>query len=152
MRAGRIAGTVTGIAMLVALFLIPFGTIPGFIAHNSTLYSAFRNATTGLPQMQSAGNAEIAATFITIAAGILILIAGLLGAFPLGSGIIGILGMTVLTAGAYSTLGISSSSGMTFGPGYYIIWVASAAAFCFSFLLRGHGTESSGSLDDLETA
>ena len=137
LQAGRVAGTAAGVITLLAAFLIPFGSIPGFVQQGSTLYSAFSSATLSLPQVpkeQSMLAAE--ATIVTIVAGILIIVAGVLGAFPLGSGVLGISGMTLLTAFAFIADKMSLSSLLSFGTGYYLILVASIAAVAISLAGR----------------
>ncbi len=137
LHAGRVAGSAAGVVILLAAFLIPFGAIPGYIPHGSTLYSAFSNATVGLPQVQrEQSTAAIESTLITIVAGVLLIVAGILGAFPMGSGVLGISGMTVITIGPYLTGNLSLSSLLSQNMGYYILWTASISALALSFEVR----------------
>lgn len=156
MRLGRIVGVFIGLAMLLVVFLVPFAAIPGYVQRGETLYTAFSGALAGVSQVQSGNTAGNAGAVLLLAiAGLIITIAGCIGFFPLGAGVLGVVGMGMLTAGPYFTGQISSFSAVSFGPGFYILWVASVAALVMAFvgrqvhLLNGGapgGTKQSGGI------
>lgn len=135
MRLGRLVGIGIGIVILLVVFFVPFGAIPGYVQHGDTLYTAFSGAMANVPQVQNSGSfADAGAILVLAVAGLLLLIAGIVGIFPLGTGVLGAVGMALLTVGPYFTGHISSYSAASFDIGFYALWVASIAALVMSFV------------------
>jgi hypothetical protein len=70
--------------------------------------------------------------YILIIAFVLLLIAGFVGIFPLGTGVLGVIGMALITVGPYLVSGAPISSS-NYGAGFYILWIASIVSLVGSF-------------------
>jgi len=129
MHPGRILGAVMGLVILVTFLVVPFGTLFGV---SRTLYGSFTYVYTNLSSIQNSGIAQlITAAYLLLIASILILIAGFVGIFPLGTGVLGVVGMAIITAGPYL---INPSYCFTgYEAGYYVIWGASIVSLGASF-------------------
>lgn len=133
MNPGRIVGLVLGVVILIAIFLMPFS------AHGDTFFTVAKWDMENLSVIQEAGDpALIALVYVTIISFILLAIAGIVGFFPLGCGVIGIVALALLTVGHIL---IYNSYGETFnvlelGAGYFVAWAASIAALAASFWRR----------------
>jgi hypothetical protein len=118
-----------GLVILVTIFLIPF--------YNSTktLYGVAWPLLSNMGAIsQSGSNSTIAFDYVTAVAFVLLLIAGLVGIFPLGTGVIGVVAAAILAVGTYF---IYPNSGLpTFGIGFYVVLVASLISLGASFWHR----------------
>ncbi|MEM2087586.1 MAG: hypothetical protein QXF52_02790 [Thermoproteota archaeon] len=138
MNPGRLVGIVLGVVILVAVFILPFGI------HGDTFFNLARWNMENLSVIQETGDAAlIALVYVTIVSFILLVIAGIVGFFPLGCGVIGIVALALLTVGHIL---IYNSYGETFnvlelGVGYFVAWVASIAALAVSFWRKGQKTQ-----------
>ncbi|MEM2930290.1 MAG: hypothetical protein QW797_05465 [Thermoproteota archaeon] len=125
----RIAGVALGLVIILAMFLLPFGSflLPSGQLGEATLFSMVAqfvgNIVNGVQQPMNLLIYEI----IILASFIILIAAGALGFYPLRSGIIGILAMILITTVTIfnPVLGLNTPS---YGAGYFIIWGASAAA------------------------
>ncbi|MGD0146522.1 MAG: hypothetical protein ABSB53_06710 [Nitrososphaerales archaeon] len=125
-RPGRIIGIVMGLVILVAIFLLPFG------GGSSTLYGHVSPMIKNLSATQSSGdNAKLAYDYTWIIAFILIVIAGVVGFFPLGSGVLGMVGMAMITISPF-LIYPNGPYNLSTGAGFYIIWVASVVSLVAS--------------------
>lgn len=116
-----------GLVILAAIFLLPFG------AGSSTLYGTVWPWISNLGQIQSAGNtAALTYDYIWIIAFILLVIAGLVGIFPLGTGILGVVGMAMITVSPHLVYPNGPVT-LTTGAGFYVTWVASIVSLGASF-------------------
>lgn len=137
MRLGRLIGIGIGIVILAMVFFVPFATLPGYVQHGETLFSAFSIAVVNLPNTQDTGTAsQVAAALIVVISGLVIMLAGCVGIYPLGAGVLGVCGMGLLTAGPYLTGHLSSYSASNFDIGFYVIWALSIAALAMTFVGR----------------
>lgn len=134
MNPGRILGIIVGIVILVAVFALPFLNVPSELTSSPTLFglASFFLGNLGLIQ-QSGSQTLIALAYVLIAAFVLLTIAGVVGFFPLGSGVIGIIAMAIITVAPFvifpeMQLGLSSV-----GIGYFVAWAASIVALGASF-------------------
>ena len=130
MRPGRILGIIMGIVILIAFFALPF-----FSSDNSTLYTNMTSTYNNISTIQASGNTgTIASAYVLLIGAILILIAGFVGVFPLGTGVLGVVGMAMITASPYLISG-GAVSGIfsTYAGGYFVIWVASVVSLAASF-------------------
>lgn len=135
MRLGRLVGIGIGIVILLVVFFVPFAAIPGYVEHGETLYTAFSGALANVPQVQNSGSfADAGAILLLAVAGLLITIAGIVGIFPLGTGVLGAVGMSLLTFGPYFTGHVSNYSAVSFDIGFYALWIASVAALVMTFV------------------
>ncbi|MEM2057951.1 MAG: hypothetical protein QXU11_05335 [Thermoproteota archaeon] len=130
MNPGRVLGVLLGIVILIAVFILPFGT------HGDTFFALARWNMENLREIQETGEPGLVAlAYVTIVSFILLATAGLVGFFPLGCGVIGIVGLALLTAGhvlIYNSFG-ETFNVMDLGAGYFVAWAASIAALAASF-------------------
>ena len=128
---GRILGIVFGLVILATIFLVPFGT-----SNSATLYGVAGPLISGLGALQSSGNAaSVTYGYIWIIAFVLLVIAGLVGIFPLGTGVLGVVGMALVTAAPYLVYP-NGPVKLDSGIGFYVIWVVSIASLGASFWHR----------------
>lgn len=128
MNPGRILGMIAGIIILVAAFALPFGQTGG------TLFGEVSPLFGNLSSIQQSGDqALIGITYVFIVSFILLAIAGVVGFFPLGCGVIGIIAMAILTI---APIVIFPGTGFVlsgYGIGYFVAWAASIVALAASF-------------------
>ena len=128
---GRKLGIVLGLVILASIFLLPFGS-----SNTDTLYTIAGPLLSDLGSIQSSGTAAyIAFAYVTVIAFILLVIAGLVGIFPLGTGVLGVVGMAMITIGPYLFYP-NSAYGLDAGLGFIVIWAASIGALAASFWHR----------------
>lgn len=126
----RILGAVAGIIILVAVFVLPFGPDLG----SPSLFSSVLSVVGDLGQIHESGDAELVAlSYIMIGAFIILVIAGAAGVFPLGAGIMGLVGMVVITMARLVLFPGAPSTLSLFGVGYFVGWAASVAALATRF-------------------
>ncbi|MGD0396868.1 MAG: zinc ribbon domain-containing protein [Nitrososphaerales archaeon] len=126
LRPGRIIGTVMGLVILAAIFLLPFG------GSSSTLYGIVSPMIKNLSAVQSSGDtAKLANNYTWIIAFILLVIAGVVGIFPLGAGVLGMVGMAMITISPFLTHPNGPYT-LSTGTGFYIAWVVSVVALVAS--------------------
>jgi len=129
MNPGRILGIVAGIIILVAAFALPFGQIDG-----TTFFGIVGPLFGNLGVIQQSGDqALIGITYVYIVSLILLVIAGVVGFFPLGSGVIDIIAMAILTAAPIVIFPGTSFVLSDYGIGYFVAWAASILALAASF-------------------
>lgn len=128
-----------GLVILATIFLIPFAknnNLPHsllFSNSGDTLYGIVSPWMSNLGQLQSAGDtAALTYAYLFVIAFILLVIAGVVGIFPLGTGVLGVVGMAMVTASPYL---VYPSGPVTLSPsvGFYIMWVASVISLGASF-------------------
>ena len=92
------------------IYFVPFAALPGYVQLGKTLFSAFSTTVVNLPHTQDTGTAsEVASALIVVITGLVIIPAGCGGINSLGSGVLGVCGMGMLTANPYLTGHLSSS-------------------------------------------
>jgi ribosomal protein L40E len=111
---GRIMGIVLGLLILAVIFVLPFGT-----TDSRTFYSVEGPQIFSLPTVQGGMYA-----YVLLAAFLLVAIAGVLGVIPRLSGVLGVVGMALITAAPF----LLSNGQVRLDPGYGFIAVWSAAA------------------------
>ncbi len=121
---GRVLGIIVGLAILVTVFLLP-------ISGSQTLYGKAEPLLSNLSSMQSGSDTTIASNYVTVIVFILLVIAGLVGVFPLGTGVLGVVGMAILTVGPY--LIYPGSGQPAYAVAFYALWVESIVALGASF-------------------
>lgn len=129
MNPGRILGIIMGLLILVAVFVLPFSSLPGSLSlsgYVTPLWSDLSNI------QQNGTQAEITSAYIFIVSLLLLIIAGIVGFFPLGCGVIGIIAMALLTVGPMMVYPGSDLSFAGYGIGYYVAWIASVIALAAS--------------------
>ena len=117
-----------GVVILAAIFLLPFnsGSSP------FTLFERVSPLISDISAVQSGPATGIAFNYILIIAFILLIIAGVVGLFPLGTAVLGIVGLAMVTVAPF--LGLPGIGGYV--TGYYLAWVASIVALAGSFWHR----------------
>jgi hypothetical protein len=125
----RVAGIAIGLVIIVAMFLLPFGSFPLLSDQPSgaTLFSMatrfLEDIAGGVQQPTSLLIYEV----VILISFIILVAAGALGFYPLRSGVIGILGIVLVTTVTIfnPVLGFNIPS---YGVGYFVVWGASIAA------------------------
>jgi hypothetical protein len=129
MDTDRVAGIALGLVIILATFLLPFGSfmLPSGQTGETTLFNMavqfVQNIANGVQQPMSLIIYEI----IILVSFIILIAAGALGLYPLRSGVISILGVILLTTVTVfnPVLGFNMPS---YGAGYFTVWGASVAA------------------------
>lgn len=132
---GRLVGVVIGLVMLAAIFLLPFSNIvdgPG--GPSRTLFDILRFFISNL-SVEGAAPTLLYTAFIYQIAAVLLIAAALVGLFPLGSGILGIVGMGFVTVGPFVVFNRYSFDAANFGAAFYILWVLSAVQIVVAFMV-----------------
>jgi len=103
--------------ILATIFLAPSGT-----SNPTTLYGVAGPLIWGLGALQSTGNAvTVKYDYIWIIPFVLLVFAGLVGIFPLGTGVLGIVGMAIITASPYLVYP-NGPVKLDPGMGFYVVW------------------------------
>jgi hypothetical protein len=128
---GRMLGIVLGLVILASIFLLPFGT-----ANSQTLYGIVGPWISNLGAVQASGGAAaVTYSYIFIIAFILLVIAGFVGIFPLGTGVLGVVGMAMISVAPYLVYP-NGPVKLDAGVGFYVIWAASVVSLGASFWHR----------------
>lgn len=133
MHTGRIIGVIVGLAILATLFLVSFSDSKSLSGVASPLLQNM-SAVSG---MGSTG--QVTYDYLVMICFIILVVAGIVGFFPLGSGVLGIVGMAILSVGARFTLGAQQPS---YDIGFYLLWVESILALAASFVHRRGGQKA----------
>ncbi len=132
---GRVLGIILGIVILAAIAFLPFGS-----TNTDTLLSRFSSTYGNLNTIQDNGTTQdIISAYILLVASIVLIIAGLVGVFPLGTGVMGVVGMALITIAPYLEVGGSFITS-DYGIGFVVIWIASIVSLGASFW---HGKKKS---------
>jgi hypothetical protein len=124
---GRILGIVMGLVILATIFLIPFDT------SGNTLYRIVGPDINNLGTLQQSSDAAaLTYAYIWIIAFIILVIAGVVGLFPLGTGVLGVVGMAMITVSPYLVYPNGPVT-LSTGAGFFVIWAASVIALGASF-------------------
>ncbi len=125
---GRMLGIVLGLVILASIFLLSFGT-----SNSQTLYGIVGPLISNLGAVQASGDAAVVTySYIFIVAFILLVVAGLVGIFPLGTGVLGVVGMAMITVAPYLVYP-NGQVKLDPGLGIYVIWGASVISLGASF-------------------
>lgn len=123
----RVAGIALGVVLLIAVFLIPFGSfqLPSGQLNEVTLFNMVMQLAGSFCAQQPI-NLLIHEALIMISF-IILVIAGTLGFHPLRAGVIGVFGMMLITTASVFNpmLGFNIPD---YKAGYFIIWIVCAAA------------------------
>jgi hypothetical protein len=135
---GQILGGVIGIVTLLAAFLLPFSSIAeGSTSSLDSLLVIFKIFVIGVTNLQTIGLSQLAElAYVYMAGFIVIVVAGLVGAFPRWSAFLGIVGMATLTFSPFAVFTSYSLSSTGFGVGFYAIWVTSILGIVAAFWSR----------------
>jgi hypothetical protein len=129
MHPGRILGIIMGLVILVAVFLLP-------ISGPDTLFGVVGPTLGNLGALQSTSVQLMVFSYLVIISFILLVIAGVVGFFPLGAGVLGIIGMAMLTVGPFIA-GVD----VAWNVAFYVLWIASIICLAASFWHR-RGTQA----------
>jgi len=132
---GRMLGIVLGLVILASIFLLSFGT-----TNTQTLYGTVNPLISNMGAVQASGTATATYDYILIIAFVLLIIAGLVGIFPLGTGVLGVVGMAMITVAPYAVFP-NGPVKLDPGLGFYVMWAASVVALGASFW---HGKKKEG--------
>jgi hypothetical protein len=119
-------GIILGLVILATIFALPFGT-----TNSNTLYGVVGPKISNFGAI-SGSTSDVTYAYIFIVAFILLVIAGVVGLFPLGTGVLGIVGMALITVAPYLIPGQKLDP----GTGFYVVWGASIVSLGASFWHR----------------
>lgn len=111
-----------GLVILAAIFALPIGSA------QNTFYKVVEPLLGAIGDIRYLPTEQMIFSYILIIAFILLVIAGLVGFFPLGTGVLGIVGMAMLSL-APGFVGLE----VEWGAGFYVLWAASIVAIGASF-------------------
>jgi hypothetical protein len=138
MDRGQILGGVLGLATLLAAFLLPFSSIaegPG--GGTDSFIAMFKLFVITLPNIQAVGLIQLTQlAYVYMAAFILILIAGIVGAFPRWSAAVGIIAMVVVTVSPFLIFSSYNFGTSNYGVGFWVIWATSLVAIYAAYWSR----------------
>ena len=127
---GRLLGIVMGLVILVAIFLVPFISAPTA----QTLFGRVGPMLTNIGAVQSLPDPNLVTySYLLIVAFILLLVAGLVGLFPLGTGVLGVVALGMVTVAPFLIVSPQVSTLAQLGAGFYVGWVASIVSLGGSF-------------------
>lgn len=127
MHPGRIAGVFIGVLMLGAILLLPFSDVmTGPSGSPETLWRIFMSFVNSLGTLGSSH----ASTFVDMGflyqiAAILLIVGCIVGIYPVGSGVLGAIGMSFVTFGPYEVVTNYASNPTSYSVAFYLLWVAS---------------------------
>ena len=125
---GQILGGVVGLVMLLSAFLLPFPAIaegPG--GSPDTLIGIFKLFVTTLNSIQTIGLTQLTElAYVYMAAFVLIMLAGIIGAYPRWSAIFGIVGMAMVTAAPFAIFPNYDFFSSNYQWGFAAIWATCA--------------------------
>lgn len=120
-----------GLAILATLFLVDFSDSKSLWAQAHPLLSNI----SAISSMGLTGG-QVAYDYIIMICFIILLIAGLVGFFPLGSGVLGIVAMAMLSVAP--VIIVLGSYQPSYDTGFYLLWVESIVVLAASFM-HGRG-------------
>jgi zinc-ribbon domain len=121
-------GIVLGLVILASIFLLSFGT-----ANTQTLYGNVSLLISNLGAVQATSStAQVTYDYLLIIAFVILIIAGVVGLFPLGTGVLGVVGMAMITVAPFAVFP-NGPTKLDPGLGFYVIWVASVLSLGASF-------------------
>ncbi len=131
-------GGVLGLVTLLAAFLLPFSSIAeGSSGSVDSLLAIFKIFVIGVTNLQTIGLTQLAElAYVYMAAFIVIMVGGIVGAYPRWSAFLGILGMATMTLAPYVVFTSYNISSTGFGVGYYAIWATSILAVYAAYWSR----------------
>jgi hypothetical protein len=145
-RIEKIVGGALGIVVLATVFLLPFSStisvIPGSTNSLYSIFNFFASNLGSIPNIQNSSLELIA--YLYLVGTILILAAGVVGSFPFFSGVLGIVGMAMMTVSGFFSSQYTPPP-VAYGFGFYLLWALSLAQLVMSFIgTRRQVASSSG--------
>ena len=115
--------------VLVCSFVLPFWNLTTSAgAQLDTLYGAIRFTTDNLGTISQWGLLQVnILAYLVLGAAGLVAVSGLLGVFPSKAGLIGVIGMVLLTLGPLLLFPTFSFTPDNYGAGFWAIWGLSVA-------------------------
>jgi hypothetical protein len=127
---GRILGIIMGVVILISIAFLQFGS-----PSSDTLLKTFGTLASILSNYQASGDTQtIIAAYLIVVATIILIIAGVVGLFPLGTGVMGVIGMAMITVAPFIAVHETFITG--YGVGFVVIWAASIVSLGASFWHR----------------
>jgi hypothetical protein len=127
MYRGRLVGGLIGVVMLVTVLTLPFSNVASAAGQPpDSLWNIFISYINNLGSVpNSQGTALINFAVLYQVTAILIVIAALVGIYPAGSGVLGVIGLSFATFGPYEVMPDYGSNPSVFGSGFFLLWGAS---------------------------
>jgi hypothetical protein len=124
---GRIVGALIGVGMLACILLLPFSDVmTGHGSSPETLWSIFISFVNSLGSLGSThASSFLDLAFLYQIAAILLIVGCIVGVYPIGSGVLGVVGLSFATFGPYEAITNYGADPTNFGVGFYLLWLAS---------------------------
>jgi len=121
--------------MLASVLLLPFSNVTGGpTAGPATLWNIFISFVNSLGSTQtSPASGFINLAFIYQIAAIMLIVGSLVGIYPVASGVMGVIGLSFVTFGPYEVSSAYAASPVTFGIGFFVLWVASIVELLLAY-------------------
>ncbi len=138
MDRGQVFGGVLGLVTLLSAFLLPFSSIaegPGGAV--DSFLAMFKLFVTTLSNIQRVGLTQLTQlAYVYMAAFVLILLAGIVGAYPRWSAALGIISLAIVTATPFAIFTSYNFGTSNYGAGYYAIWATTLLAVYAAYWSR----------------
>jgi hypothetical protein len=135
---GQILGGVLGLVTLLSAFLLPLSSIaegPG--GSVDSFLAMFKLFITTLPAIEKVGLTQLTnLAFTYMAAFILIIMAGIIGAYPRWSAALGIISMATVTISPFFIFTSYNFGTSNYGVGFWAIWATSILAIYAAYWSR----------------
>jgi len=135
---GQILGGVLGLVSLLSAFLLPLSSIaegPG--GSVDSFLAMFKLFITTLPNIERVGLTQLTdLAYVYMAAFLLIVIAGIIGAYPRWSAAFGIISMAAVTLSPFVIFTSYNFGTSNYGVGFWAIWATSLLAVYAAYWSR----------------
>jgi hypothetical protein len=135
---GQTFGGVLGLVTLLSAFLLPLSSIaegPG--GSVDSFLAMFKLFITTLPRIEQVGLTQLTnLAFVYMAAFILIVMAGIIGAYPRWSAVLGIISMALVTLSPFAIFATYNFGTSNYGVGFWAIWATSLLAVYAAYWSR----------------
>jgi len=109
--------------MLGSIFLLPFSNVASQGGQSQSLFSIFKFFIDNISSVQINGvNNELVTAYLYQLGFIMILAGSFVGLFPIGSGVLSVIGLSFITIGPYEVTSGYSFAQSGFSSGFYVIW------------------------------
>jgi hypothetical protein len=135
---GQIFGAVLGLVALLSAFLLPLSSIaegPG--GSVDSFLAMFKLFITTLPAIQRVGLTQLTElAYIYMAAFVLIVMAGIIGAYPRWSAALAVISMAAVTFSPFVIFTSYNFGTSNYGVGFWAIWATSVLAIYAAYWSR----------------
>jgi hypothetical protein len=135
---GQIFGAVLGLVALLSAFLLPLSSIaegPG--GSVDSFLAMFKLFITTLPAIQRVGLTQLTElAYVYMASFVLLVLAGIIGAYPKWSAVLGIISIAAVTISPFAIFTSYNFGTSNYGVGFWVIWATSLLAVYAAYWSR----------------